>query len=130
MIFAAGVDSEGVAPQLWYVLGLADAKHLSMTGHQLTVTSMRRANDTTISGHHPPDGMLVRAADVSRLHFPDLSAVRLFQSNLGQLLYPYVVVLVEPEDITPEEYRALGITTTPAPHVHIQLQGYQWPSLK
>lgn len=129
MEFSPDVDTDDANPTLWLYLGALAARHRSLTGYPLHVTSMRRPGDHAVSGHNPPAGVQVYSADVRRWTLDAQQKTAMFVSEARALYGDELLVLMEPEDVSQEEYARLGLPWPPSPHLHVQLRVRTWPIL-
>ncbi len=121
------VDVELVAPALWMFLGAIATSHRAAAGQGLVVTSLRRADDSRPSRHNPPPGEAVTAADFRRWYLDARGLSEDFCRRLQVDFGGDLLVVLEPEWLTPQEIEARGGLRNVQPHVHVQLREAGWP---
>lgn len=126
MKLKADVDATGVAPELWSFLGAIAVALRLETNAELVVTSLRRPRSSRPSKHSPPQGQLVTAADIRRWALDHAGLAAEFVAGLRKAYGDRLGVVLEPEELTPEEIAARGGRAAIAPHIHVQLKGAPW----
>jgi hypothetical protein len=129
MILADGVDARDVHPVLWTFLGAIATHHRTTAGVELVVTSLWRPPGPRPSLHSPPPGKPVRAADLRRWYLDTRHAAGEFASQLRFRYGSELGVVLEPEELTPEEIAERGGLEQIDGHIHVQLKSVEWPAL-
>jgi hypothetical protein len=122
------VDTRGVDPRLHTWLLLLDMDHRTVTGEDLTITSLRRPAGARDSRHSPPADQLVDAADLRRRFLDDQGAAEEWCRTIQRHYGRWLGVVLEPEWLTEDEAEARGGRDHVQPHVHVQLKGGAWPN--
>jgi hypothetical protein len=116
ILFANGVDPEGVHPAIWIAIGIAYSIHSTLTSSPLTITALRATEGHKGKSYHyavNTPSHLCQAVDlrtrdlnpVTRANWANICRVTLY--NMG-----YDVILESPE------------TTGRPDHLHIEYQPY------
>ncbi|HEY2938159.1 MAG TPA: hypothetical protein VGJ25_16265 [Gaiellaceae bacterium] len=129
MRLADEVDAREVHPVLWAFLGAIAYRHRLVAGVELVVTSLRRPPGPRPSLHAPPPGQLCRAADLRRWYLDTTTDAPDFVNQLRHAYGRELGVVLEPEELTPEEIAERGGVEKIAGHIHIQLKRQEWPAL-
>jgi len=124
-----GVDAQDVHPVLWTYLGAIANRHRLAAGVELVVTSLRRPPGRRSSLHSPPPPQLCRAADIRRWYLDTGEKVTAFVNELRRAYGRELGVVLEPEELTPEEIAERGGLDKIAGHIHVQLKTQEWPAL-
>ena len=122
-----GIDSTGVHPVLWIMLGPVAVLHREMTGDGLVVTSLRRPPRATRSLHSPEPPALVQAADLRRWALDEDGVAREFCDELKRRYGHTLQAVLEPEDLTIAERAIREKLVDYAPHLHVELARAEWP---
>lgn len=122
-----GVDATDVEPGVYLWLGAISRAHRAWTDKELVVTSLRRKPGARASWHSPKEHELVRSADIRRWYLDGDSLAeafcRMIQARYGDAL----IVVLEPDWLTPEELEERGGVLNVDPHVHLQIRSIEWP---
>lgn len=129
MRLSDGVDARDVHPVLWLYLGTIARLHRDVAGVELVVTSLWRPQGPRPSLHSPAPGKAVRAADLRRWYLDSHHAADDFANLLRHRYGAELGVVLEPEELTPEEIAERGGLDKIAGHLHVQLKSTQWPAL-